>query len=48
MDEAKTKEQLIAEIRSLRLRLAEVEALQHQDDRIEQILSSQPTILDAV
>lgn len=48
MDEAKTKEQLIAEIRSLRLRLAEVEALQHQDDRVEQLLSTQPTILDAV
>lgn len=48
MDEAKTKEQLIAEVRSLRQRLAEVEALQQEHDRIEQVLSSQPTILDAV
>jgi cell shape-determining protein MreC len=47
MDEAKTKEQLIAEVRSLRQRLAEVEALQQEHDRLEQILNSQPTILDA-
>lgn len=48
MDEAKTKEQLIAEVRSLRQRLAEVEALQNQQDRIEEILNRQPTMLDAV
>lgn len=48
MDEAKSNEELIAEIRSLRQRLAEVEALQSQQDRIEEILRHQPTMLDAV
>jgi PAS domain S-box-containing protein len=47
MDEAKTNEQLIAEIRALRQRVAEIETRQ-AERRIEQILESQPHLLDTL
>jgi PAS domain S-box-containing protein len=47
MDDAKTKEQLIAELHTLRQRIAEIEARQ-QEQRSKHILDSQPQILDTV
>jgi PAS domain S-box-containing protein len=48
MDEAKTKEQLIAEVRSLRQRLAELEAQHAEDQHLEHILHGQLCVLDTV
>jgi PAS domain S-box-containing protein len=48
MDEAQTKEQLLAEVHSLRQRLAELEAQGTAHQSIEQILHAQTCILDTV
>jgi PAS domain S-box-containing protein len=48
MDEAQTKEQLLAEVYSLRQRLADLEARPSQHQPIAQILHSQTFVLDAI
>jgi PAS domain S-box-containing protein len=48
MDEAQTKEQLLAEVHSLRQRLADLEAQRTQHHPIAQILHSHTLVLDTV